>query len=198
MGQKWRTIQSTNQKYRYWVEKFNNAYLLAEPDTDPNGPTYSCSTVGGASFGYYNDSENLIVGGPYKSASTSSQETYFRTCSLVTSAIFSAKTYLLNEGYSDIVNTLDTPNERYKLIHAANALVDLKKVVNNSSVTNARLANCIFEALGFSALAELGANWAVASRQVIIRAVGKLATRYLGWFGAAIAVASFVDCYWIE
>ena len=72
--------------------------------------------------------------------------------------------------------------------------MDLKMQVGISNIQTTKVANCIFQALGFTALAELGANWAGASRQVILRAVGKVATRYLGWFGAAIAIGSFVDC----
>ena len=146
-------------------------------------------------YGYYEDPENLVIGGPYNSASSSGQETFFQTCSNVTSAISSARTYLTNEGYSDIVTQLG--NESYNLIHAANSLMDLKKQVGMSTNNQAaRMANCVFQALGFTALAELGANWAAASRQAILRAVGKVASRYLGWFGAAIAVVSFVDCMW--
>lgn len=111
-----------------------------------------------------------------------------------------AKTYLTNEGYADIVNTWYNTPKAQRLIHAANALLDLKKQLNanhaRSSGTQAKLTNCVLQAIGYSALAELGANWAAASRQVILKAVGKLATRYLNWFGAAIAVVSFADCMW--
>ena len=171
-----------------------------DPDPDPTPqPSYSCSASGGVVYGYYDDPENLVVEGPYEAASSSGQEAFLQTCSLVTDAISSSRTYLLNEGYSDIVSQLDLSGESYKLIHAANALSDLKEQVNGSSgggYQQARIVNCILQAIGYSAIAELGANWASASRQVILRAVGKLASRYLGFFGAAIAVVSFVDCMW--
>ena len=177
---------------------YSDKIIEPEPEPMPNPlPSYTCSASGGSTYGYYQDPENLIFGGPYNSASTSGQESFFKTCSNVTSAIISARNYLINEGYSDIVSQIDSQGESFKLIHAANSLMDLKVQVGlsgNNQTT--KVANCIFQALGYTALAELGANWAGASRQVILRAVGKVATRYLGWFGAAIAITSFVDCMW--
>ena len=167
-----------------------------EPEPEPIPLPYTCLSSGGNTYGLYQDPENLIIGGPFRSASSSGQETFFHTCSSISSAITSARTYLINEGYSDIVSELESQGENYKLIHAANSLMDLKKQVGISNIQTTKVANCIFQALGFTALAELGANWAGASRQVILRAVGKVATRYLGWFGAAIAIGSFVDCMW--
>lgn len=181
-----------------------SSYLVIDPDPDPDPnptppPTYSCEAIGGLTYGFYEDPENLIVSGPYESASSSGQESYFQSCSSVDQAINSAKGYLLSEGYFDIVEQIELSNERYKLVHAANTLLDLKKQVDGTSAGTyhtARLANCILQAIGYGAASELFANWATASRQVILKAVGKLASRYIGWFGTAIALVSFADCMW--
>lgn len=61
------------------------------------------------------------------------------------------------------------------------------------------LYDCVKTALGIEALYEL---WHVralstyAGKKLMIQAIGKVATRYLGWVGAAWAVADFVDCYY--
>lgn len=35
-----------------------------------------------------------------------------------------------------------------------------------------------------------------ATKRLLLAAVGKIATRYLGYVGAAIAVYDFADCMW--
>jgi hypothetical protein len=63
--------------------------------------------------------------------------------------------------------------------------------------------DCALEAVGVAAVSELiasfGSSAAVqASSSVILKAVGKVASRYAGWIGAAIMVADFTECmgYW--
>lgn len=159
-----------------------------------------CATSGQANvYGFYDDPEDLIIEGSYTEAGTVAAENAVENCDSMAVLIEDAKIYLLSEGYSDIVNLFYGTPRANRLTYAANALVDLKQQYSIEwarTANQAKIGNCIFQALGFSALAELGANWATASRQVLLKAVGKLATRYLGWFGAAIAVVSFVDCMW--
>lgn len=55
------------------------------------------------------------------------------------------------------------------------------------------------EAIGVAAVAELissiGSSAAIqASRTLILKTVGKIASRYAGWIGAAIMVADFAEC----
>ncbi len=170
---------------------------LDEEQLPEGGEPCDCGSTSGNTYGFYDDPDNLILEGPYAAANSIPQEDSAKNCAAITSAITSAKDYLNSEGYSDIVFELDTNEDRYKLIHAANALVDLKQQMEPSNPSRVDdIANCFFQAIGYAAIAELSANWASASRQVILRAVGKIATRYLGWFGAAIAVVSFVDCMW--
>ncbi len=62
-----------------------------------------------------------------------------------------------------------------------------------------RLYDCVKTALGIEALFELWRERALstyAGKKMLIKAIGKVATRSLGWVGAAWAVADFVDCYW--
>jgi hypothetical protein len=63
--------------------------------------------------------------------------------------------------------------------------------------------DCALEAVGVAAVSELiasfGSSAAIqASSSVILKAVGKVASRYAGWIGAAIMVADFTECmgYW--
>jgi hypothetical protein len=59
--------------------------------------------------------------------------------------------------------------------------------------------DCAMEAIGVAAISELigaiGSTAAIqASKAVILKAVGKLASRYAGWIGAAVMVADFTEC----
>jgi hypothetical protein len=59
--------------------------------------------------------------------------------------------------------------------------------------------NCVNTALGIEAPFEL---WRVralstyAGKKMLLKAIGKVATRCLGWVGAVWAVADFIDCYY--
>lgn len=63
-------------------------------------------------------------------------------------------------------------------------------------ITVQKATNCALKAIVYTAIAELGDIWAVASSQVILQAVGKVAHKYARWVGVAIMVASFADCIW--
>lgn len=169
-------------------------------DEEPEPVNLVCNSSNPNIYGYYDDPEDLIVEGSYVSANSLLQESQISNCNALLSTVSAARIYLISEGYSDIATIYDNSNNQLDLIHAANTLVDLKnKMLNNGNQTsNSRIANCILQAIGYAAIAELSANWATASRQVIIKAVGKIAQRYLGWVGAAIAVSSFVDCMWFS
>jgi len=69
------------------------------------------------------------------------------------------------------------------------------KLLNNSKGA----WDCAMEAIGVAAVAELissiGSSAAIqASRTLILKTVGKIASRYAGWIGAAIMVADFAEC----
>lgn len=178
--------------------------LSAKGSIASNNRFASCNLNGGDStYGWYSDSDSVIVEGSFTTAKTSSFELAARNCTDLQLSAEEANQYLINEGYSDIAYTYYTWEEkRYRVIYAANALIELKtefiQDYNRSLGDNQqeKLVNCILQAIGYSAIAEIGANWATKSRQHIIKAVGKLAVKNLNWFGAAIAVASFIDCMW--
>ena len=188
-----------DEKYKGQMIEFAKKFKAAKSVVKTSSMMACTSSAMANTYGYYNDPENLIVGGSYIEASSASVENNTATCASTLALIEDAKTYLTNEGYGDIVRRIYGTEMKFRLIHAANALVDLKSQFNSQwarTSQQGKLFNCIFQALGFSALAELGANFFLASKQVILAAVGKIATRYLGFFGAAIAVVSFVDCMW--
>lgn len=173
------------------LKRFSNPARMEEPETIED---CNCNP---SVYSFFDDPDNLIVEGSYVSYVSNTQETQMTTCPELLSAIQTARTYLNDEGYDDIVNGIDTPSESYKLVHAANTLMDLKaQVANSGSTAEVKLANCVLQAIGYTAISSLVAEWATASRYAILRAVGKLATRYIGWVGAAIAVVSFTDCMW--
>lgn len=61
------------------------------------------------------------------------------------------------------------------------------------------LYQCIKEAIGFEGVIEVLRTRALstyAGKKLLIKAIGKFATRSLGWVGAAWAVADFIDCYY--
>ncbi len=166
----------------------------------------SCNLNGGDStYGWYSDPEHIIIEGPFKSAKNVTYETVAENCPGLLAIAAEANQYLINEGYADITDIYYgkiKPALRYHAIHAANALVELKTEFINNYARNAgsssqeKLFNCILQAIGYSAFVELGANWAIMSKQQIIRAVGRLASKHLSWFGAGVAIISFIDCMW--
>lgn len=162
----------------------------------------SCNLNGGDStYGWYSDPDSIIIEGPISSAKNETYETWATNCPDIIASAEEANLYLIREGYSDLADMYYgslRPGHRYLAIHAANALVELKSEfqVDYSLQAQAKIFNCILQAVGYTALAELGSNWATMSRQRIIKAVGKLASKHLSWFGAVIAVGSFIDCMW--
>ena len=59
--------------------------------------------------------------------------------------------------------------------------------------------DCLKDALGIEGVYEVLRQRALstyAGKKMLIKAVGKVATRSLGWVGAALAVGDFVNCYW--
>ncbi|PQJ31067.1 hypothetical protein BST92_03620 [Nonlabens arenilitoris] len=96
---------------------------------------------------------------------------------------------LISEGISEqeIIEefgSLKSPN----LIHMSLAMVASDKVE-----VKADTVDCILRATGIQAIHE--AFWGnFTNRRLLLRAVGRLATRAAGWIGAALIVADFVLC----
>jgi len=175
----------------------NNNPSEAVPQT-----TNPCANSAGQNtYGYFYDDENIIVHGSYISASSYTYESNAANCFATQNIVNNARNYLYGNGYHDIVGQIeenDPVNAGFKIVHAANTLVWLKYQMGTLAERGSqeRAVNCVLQAIGYAAIAELSANWATASRQYLLKAVGKLASRYLGWFGAAIALGSFIDCMW--
>ncbi len=167
----------------------------------------SCDLSNGDStYEWYSDPENIIIEGPYSTAKNVTYETIAENCPDLISSAEAANQYLIDEGYSDIAYMYYgalRPGLRYQVIHAANSLIELKTEFivsyedrNSESDVQEKLFNCVLQAVGYATIAELGSNWATMSRQHLIKAVDKLASKYLNWIGAAVAVGSFIDCMW--
>ena len=82
---------------------------------------------------------------------------------------------------------------------------EFQKIDSNGSSKIKLLSNakgtwdCAMEAIGVAAVAELissiGSSAAIqASSALILKTVGKIASRYAGWIGAAVMVADFAEC----
>lgn len=101
---------------------------------------------------------------------------------------------LLNiEGVSnqEIINefgSLDNPEILYLSL-------DIVEYEGSSSLQKADTIDCVLRATGIQTLHD--AFWGLfTNRRTLLRAVGRIATRTLGWFGAALIVADFADCMW--
>jgi hypothetical protein len=99
--------------------------------------------------------------------------------------------------------TQDFGTNEYLYIHCASLVLemDVKKGIPASQTeaqSNTRentTFGCAMQALGIETLYE---SWfdRFSTKRALISAVGKLATRYLSYFGAAVAVYDFIDCMW--
>lgn len=74
-----------------------------------------------------------------------------------------------------------------------------KNMSNYKSIRRVGAWDCAMEAIGVGAVSELigalGSSAAIkASKAVILKAVGKIASKYAGWIGAAVMVADFAEC----
>jgi hypothetical protein len=185
-------------------EKFNSKLRKGNPD---NNSITACNLNGtDSTFGWYTDPDTVILAGPYVIAKTPTYESVAENCSDLIACAAEANQYLINEGYSDIAHTYYTvlrPGLRFHVIHAANALIELKENFileevsrNSGNQVQQKIIQCILEAIGGATAAELASNWASMSRTQIIKAVGKLAAKHLNWVGAAVAIITFIDCMW--
>lgn len=183
-----------DETFKNSLQQFSNSINNRVPLPE-EGDLYPINYV---EYGYYDDPEDLIIEGPYVAAASSTEEAAFHNNATILNQIEESKNYLNAEGYSDIVSMFDNGDDKVKIIYAATILLDLKKQMQDAGVdtTNARAFNCALQAIGYTAVAELATNWALASRAVMLRAIGAVAARYAGWIGAAIMVGSFADCMW--
>ena len=164
------------------------------------GRNLTCSIANGDStYGWFSDT--TIIEEPYVVAKNVTYETLAEECPDLLTTASDAKDYLIAEGFEDLADSYYynvNPGLRYMAIHAANSLMDIKDqlaaAVQSSPNPQRGFANCVLQAIGYYAMAELIGNFANMSRTAIIRAVSKLIMKRVGWIGAAIAVISFVDC----
>lgn len=88
----------------------------------------------------------------------------------------------------DDYGSLDSPELIYVGMYLANDS-------QNQSMSSSEVVDCLLRATGIQAFHD--AFWGnFTNRRMLLRAVGKFATRTLGWIGAALIVADFADCMW--
>ena len=195
-------LNKTDSIYLNALKEYSQSNKKSTTQSVINPPASTCaSTANQNTYGYYYDNENVIVEGAYISASSVTYENIAAECFASQNIVTNARSYLVSSGYHDIVFQIeeeDPTNAGFKITHAANSLIWLRDQMGYVAERGSqeRAVNCVLQAIGYAAIAELSANWATASRQYLIKAIGKLASRYLGWFGAAIALGSFIDCMW--
>ena len=168
---------STNFKNIYGKKNNTSSFCIS------NGPD--------SSFGWFADPDQDIVDGPYVLAKAGPYESNAANCPELISLAWDAHVYLLVEGYSDISGTYDQSDSKF---HAANTLLHLKHESNQFYFRTKGAWNWLLQAIGYAAITELLSDWATLSRQKIIRRFGKIVSKNMGFFGAIIAIASFIDC----
>jgi len=193
-------------KYVKSLEKFKNKMRLktpvlsngryAEPIEDVAGDENIISYTTGTYIGDPYD-DVIAADGPIIQAVSQQEEEETRL--LVMEQISEAKVYLNSHGL-DLSDEYTYDDPRY--IHAANIILEMenrKGIPSGGGDISVSRENttvgCILQATGINTLYESWFN-KFATKRMLIAAVGKLATRYLGWVGAAVAVYDFVDCMW--
>ncbi|APY10086.1 hypothetical protein BWZ22_02025 [Seonamhaeicola sp. S2-3] len=102
---------------------------------------------------------------------------------IVSFAIFEAEV-LAKEGY--VIEDLD-PNIDYDI---ASILIGSQNVYAQSMI-----GSCVLEALGVNAVIKgFKGGLKKLGKKGALKLFGKVASRYLGWVGAAIAIVDFADC----
>lgn len=111
--------------------------------------------------------------------------------------------FLLKSGFTqdELLSEFTTLNGPEVLFTAIGTLIILETEYNKTgSVKNPSYENSIMECLGAASgikgLWDIATGAAAASRATIIRTFGKFARRSMGWIGAALFMAEFVQCYW--
>jgi len=88
--------------------------------------------------------------------------------------------------------SLDSPELIYVGMYLAN---DDSLNFQQQSNSSSQVVDCLLRATGTQAFHD--AFWgSFTNRRMLLRAVGRFATRTLGWIGAALIVADFADCMW--
>lgn len=193
-------LNSADQAYLNSLKSYTA--MVKQASVAPGPTSGGCAVSGGTNmYGYFSDPENIVVEGPYTAASSPTYENNAAACLSSQNVVANAMNYLDLNGYHDLIVQFqgeDPSLAAIKSVHAANALLYLRSQLPlvESKGTQGRVVECILQSIGVAALADIMANWATASRTYLIKAAGKLAARYLNWFGAALAIANFIDCMW--
>lgn len=197
--QKQMSFQKFNKKEAMMAEPEDQIYYEEIPSDEIY---YGSTTISYTTGSYVGDPYDEYFGadGPVVAAISPQEEEETRVS--LQGQINEAKTYLNSHGldFSDVYASDD-----YQYIHAANLVMEMEDVMGIPSggggpivleaVRENTTFGCITQAIGINALYDAWFD-KFATKRMLIAAVGKLATRYLGWVGAAVAVYDFIDCMW--
>ncbi|WP_426431468.1 hypothetical protein ACPX19_03290 [Winogradskyella sp. HB-48] len=93
-----------------------------------------------------------------------------------------------NQEIIDEFGSLDNP----EILYLSMGIVEYE---GSSSIQKADTVDCLLRATGLDAFHQGFWN-SFSNRRALLRAVGRVATRTLGWIGAALIVADFAHCMW--
>lgn len=193
------------KKIKFKQKKYKNDFLPPSeggPVESQNGIYYYIGDPVGDPYDEVTAADGLTI-----IAASIEDEAAARTELLGT--IDAAKNYLNSYGldFSDEYSSDD-----FRYVHAANLLIEVieregdpstygQVSVNGKKTASGQykeskqdtIIGCILKATGIKALVDAWANKA-ATKAMIFKAVGKVASRYLGYVGAAIAMYDLAEC----
>lgn len=161
-------------------------------------------TVGYISGAYVGDPYDDVTAADGYIVQAASLQEEEQTRVAMSGQVQNAKNYLNYHGL-DLSDEYSYDDPRY--IHAANIVMEMESttgipVPGGSGGAGGMLESrenstfgCVMQAIGITSLYNAWFD-KFATKRMLIAAVGKLATRYLGWVGAAVAVYDFIDCMW--
>lgn len=122
---------------------------------------------------------------------------------LINAMIKPSKDFLVASGFTEneLLSEFDSLEGPEMLLTAITVLTKLdsddksSKSVKNLGYDNS-IMKCLGSASGIKGLWDLATGTAAASRATILKVVGKVARRSLGWVGATLFLGEFVQCYW--
>jgi len=202
-----KTNESPEKKFANSLEKFKQKLKLSLISSDngklsePSKEIIEDENVVSYTTGkYVGDPNDYVIAadGPVIQAVSQQEEVETRAMLLV--QINEAKTYLNSHGL-DLSDQYTYDDSRY--IHAAIIIKEMEDTkgipgIGGGTIPVAKQNStfgCVMQAIGITSLYN---TWfdKFATKRMLISAVGKLATRYLGYVGAAVAVYDFIDCMW--
>ncbi|MET0393616.1 MAG: hypothetical protein ABW019_10770 [Chitinophagaceae bacterium] len=196
-----RSLDMFKQKIKFNPVLLVNGRVPAEELDPSDSPSGDPGTIGYTTGGYVGDPYDEVTAADGPIVQAISQQEEEQTRDVMQGQIANAKAYLNYHGL-DMSDEFGYDDPRY--IHAANIVMEMENTTGipgqggSGLISVSRensLFGCAMQAIGINTLYEAWFD-KFATKRMLIAAVGKVASRYLGWVGAAIAVYDFIDCMW--